>query len=406
MRTTRTSTALTILLPAFALACSSGTSEISEAANEQGSISVALGSASVDGTEYVLCEGTISIKGEGLDQQFDVTESLAQDTVVAESLPVGTYSVTLEDWTLCENVDSGLEPVDAVLVGESTVEVTVVAGNTVSMDFTLQLGRPSGDIAVGINVINAEDNAQDNNAQDNNAQGEEPTWTLVASKDTYVRTDLDIRRNDNYGCDFAFCVGTGRGGDGMPWGAADAMRAMIQFDLAAIPAPVAKALLRLRVVEDVRDASLEALVVSVHRIEPTPELTPWEEGNGAEATGYPKQCEHADPAHGVAWEGPPAGDQNNQPQPGSSDEVFASYGFPAAQVVKTGTVVDFDITALVNGWISGKYENYGLMLRALEASTAFKGIFFGAREGELFDYPDERRQPGPELLLFADEPNP
>ncbi len=52
-------------------------------------------------------------------------------------------------------------------------------------------------------------------------------------KDTYVRTDLDVRRNDNYGLQDFFELGTGRSGNDQ-YGAADAMRSLLQFNLSGI----------------------------------------------------------------------------------------------------------------------------------------------------------------------------
>ncbi|NET53765.1 MAG: hypothetical protein F6K09_35520 [Merismopedia sp. SIO2A8] len=45
-----------------------------------------------------------------------------------------------------------------------------------------------------------------------------PEVVLGASQDTYVRRNLDLRINDNYGFELNFGVGTGRGGDSRPIG--------------------------------------------------------------------------------------------------------------------------------------------------------------------------------------------
>ena len=77
---------------------------------------------------------------------------------------------------------------------------------------------------------------------------------LPAVADAYIRTDLDIRRNDNYGCQQFVMVGTSRGGGGIPFGGADAMRALIQFDLSAIPpGSVTSAILKLTILDAHRD---------------------------------------------------------------------------------------------------------------------------------------------------------
>jgi hypothetical protein len=55
--------------------------------------------------------------------------------------------------------------------------------------------------------------------------------SLPALADTYVRADLDVRKNDNYGHERTMNIGTGRGSSIGPAGAQDAMRSFVMFDL-------------------------------------------------------------------------------------------------------------------------------------------------------------------------------
>ena len=68
----------------------------------------------------------------------------------------------------------------------------------------------------------------------------------MVSANMYIRTDLDIRRNDNYGLQGFIEVGTSRGGGGiLRRGRRHA--GLIRFDVSALTQPVAKAELDLTV---------------------------------------------------------------------------------------------------------------------------------------------------------------
>jgi hypothetical protein len=83
------------------------------------------------------------------------------------------------------------------------------------------------------------------NAQDGNGDGivrcdigaleHQPSLlTFPAVADAYVRTDLDVRRNDKHGLQDYLQIGSGRGGAGKPFGAPDQMRALLRFDIGAL----------------------------------------------------------------------------------------------------------------------------------------------------------------------------
>jgi len=228
---------------------------------------------------------------------------------------------------------------------------------------------------------------------------------VSAAADAYVRTDLDVRRNDNYGQQEFIMVGTGRGGDGKPFGSADAMRSLIRFDLSRVP-PVrlTSALLELTLhsFDGIPSSSVFELpptfTVDVHRILDSSTLTPWVEGNGFEGDASPRPPMSTDPdtAFGVAWEG---SDANNFDQPLFAEEVTASLlvedvffsGDPAGQVVH------INVTDLVQDWLDGIASNQGLLLRDVTSEGYFRGIRFGAREGGLYGVPGAVT--GPRLLL-------
>jgi hypothetical protein len=267
--------------------------------------------------------------------------------------------------------------------------------------------------------------------------------TIDAEADTYIRTDLDIRRNDNYGCEGLIAVGTSRGGGGTSYGAPDAMRALVRFDLSGIGAkletrcsglvdnlvsavglghgypgewggarPVLeRAVLELTLVHapNTYDGGMpdSLYTVDVHRVTGPGPLTPfltWVEGNGREAdpsTPDGSGCEHVDPAFGVAWVGAlDSGDENNQPQPTFDPEVVASASIDQATDVG-GDVIRWEITPLARAWLDGSVPNHGLLLRDVTSDGSFRGVRFGAREGLIFSlYPDVVEPPRI-ILTFA-----
>ena len=263
----------------------------------------------------------------------------------------------------------------------------------------------------------------------------------------HIRTDLSVRRNDNYGCERSIAVGSSRGGGGIPYGDADAMRALIRFNLSNIydeindqcTDPVGRVAKRKNeaTLAEIDKCGFDELTlhrailqltllgapntfdqgsptsfytIDVHRLITAGSLSPfmtWIEGNGREAIPYTPEgsgCEHVDPAFGVAWDGADSrGDANNQSAPEFDREVVASSTIQQA-MAEGGEVVEWDITPLVSDWLNGTVENHGLILRDPTSDGWFRGIRFGAREGLLFDiYPDAVE--GPKLVLeFSSNP--
>ena len=219
------------------------------------------------------------------------------------------------------------------------------------------------------------------------------TTVIPASADTYIRTDLDVRRNDNYGMNQDMHLGTSRGGGGIPWGGADAERSLIRFDLSGLTHPVEQAVLDLTVYGYLyTEASPPIFTVDVHRIISSSPLTPWVEGNGYEGPnstmiGAPPGAVWTDDAYGVAWAG--AGDNsdpaasNNTTQPPFDPQTIA-HATVDASVAGAGTVIHWDITSLANAWIAGA-PNEGIMLTDPTSDGYFRELYFGTREGRLYN---------------------
>lgn len=224
---------------------------------------------------------------------------------------------------------------------------------------------------------------------------------LPAQADAAVRTDLDVRRNDNYGCEPTLIVGTSRGGGGIPFGGPDAMRSLIRFDLSSIvQGRVTSARLELTFAAFDNGLTTSVYQVDVHRIVDSGSRTPWVEGNGAEFLPTPPGCVGTDPSFGVAWAG--AGDNpdpdaaNNTTQPDFDPAVIATATVSQATALP-GDVFQWDITPVVQGWLNGTFPNFGLVLRDITADGSFRGVRFGSREAKIFNVPGA--VDGPRLVL-------
>ena len=147
-----------------------------------------------------------------------------------------------------------------------------------------------------------------------------------------------------------------------------------------------------------RDGVDQTYELSVHRVLPTEGRTPWIEGNGSEVTPAPPGVEWVDAAAGIAWTGAAdGGDANNQTQPEFAADASASLTLVQADHA-VGDVIRIDVTDLVRGWINGDYPNEGLVLRDT-GPGGFRQLWFGARDGLLRGYQDDRVQPGPRLVF-------
>jgi hypothetical protein len=232
--------------------------------------------------------------------------------------------------------------------------------------------------------------------------GGHSTLVLRAEADASVRTDLDARANDNYGCGMQPYVGASRGGGGIPYGKADAMRSLVRFDLSGVDEPVARATLKLtiRVRSGLPSGGNLRYTVDVHRIVESGTRTPWIEGNGSQNDVPPATCSGTGPAYGAAWIGDgDGGDSNNQTAPDFDPSAAAGAEFDDS-TCRAGTVVQWDITTLVNDWITRASSNFGLVLRDITSDGyTFKWIEFCSRE-DMALYPDDPNAgEGPVLLL-------
>lgn len=237
------------------------------------------------------------------------------------------------------------------------------------------------------------------------------TKTLTADADTLVRTDLDIRRNDNYGKQQILVVGTGRGGDGQPYGAADAMRSLVRFDLAGLPTePLISASLVLSVYQFGLGSPTSVFTIGAHRVVPSGMRTPWEEGNGFEGwpVGAPAGSVDVDTAFGVAWAGagdnPDPSSENNKTQP-DFDAVAEATTLVDRATTVSGDLIQWNVTGLVKKWMRADVPNLGLMLRDATSAGDFREVYFDAKDGAALTVPDPKWHAAPRLLLvFQAEP--
>jgi len=206
---------------------------------------------------------------------------------------------------------------------------------------------------------------------------------LEAAKDAYIRKDLAVRQNDNYGRQEFMTVGTGR----EPFGEPDAMRGIVQFDLAKVPlAQFQQAKLRLTLHSFDNGAASSTYRLEAHRVIDGP-LAVWNEGNGYEGSGGAPASTDPDSAYGIAWSG--AGDNpdpfalDNETQPGFDRLIVASTTVNQGSA-RAGDIIDLDVTSLVAAWLSGSTSNLGIMLTDSASDGLFRGIRLGAREGKLF----------------------
>ncbi|MEI6028896.1 MAG: DNRLRE domain-containing protein [Betaproteobacteria bacterium] len=229
--------------------------------------------------------------------------------------------------------------------------------------------------------------------------------TLPVEADTFIRTDVDARRNDNYGKQQMLLIGTGRGGGGMPYGAADAERSLLRFDLSGQPSePLISAKLVLSVYEDLFGSKEVFYTLGAHRVIASGIRTPWQEGNGFEGwpVGAPPASVDVDSAFGVAWAGtgdnPDPSAANNTTQP-DYDAVAEATTLVNRATTTSGDIVQWDLTGLVNRWRAGTTPNLGLVLRDPTTAGDYRELRFDAKDGANLSIPDPKWHVGPRLLL-------
>lgn len=230
-----------------------------------------------------------------------------------------------------------------------------------------------------------------------------PTLTLKADADTYVRADLVVRKNDNYGMQDFIEVGTGRADVSQAEGAADKMRALLHFNTGVLP--------RLRLDGAVLETTLHSYdngtsgsvyTIDAHRVA-TPWATPGGEGNGFEGSRpakAPANLTDPDGAFGVAWLGAPLNPDpfaaNNGTQPGFDAAVLATQ-VVSQQSNAPGDKLQWDITTLTRAWLDGTAGNNGVVLTDATGDVLFRGVRMGSREGEAYGLPSSVS--GPRLAL-------
>lgn len=219
--------------------------------------------------------------------------------------------------------------------------------------------------------------------------------------DTYVRTDLDARRNDNYGLQEFMSVGSGRGGDGKPYGSPDAMRSLIfgfqpnelpnsEYSIGTLPKnePISSVVLEMAIqgfpAGSGQTYTLDVYPTIDYGSAPQP-FFPLE-GNGIE-NGPPGSVD-PDAAEGIAWSG---SDQNSDPDASNNytQPKFAANPIARATVSQNmsgpGTVVRWDITRFVLDYRAGKVAwAGGFVFRDTSSSNGqFRYINFHSKDSPL-----------------------
>lgn len=220
-----------------------------------------------------------------------------------------------------------------------------------------------------------------------------PTLTLKADADTYVRADLAIRENDNYGKQDFIEVGTGRADGSQTEGAADKMRALTHFNTSVLP--------RLRLNSAVLETTLHSYdngaagsvyTIDAHRVS-TSWTLPGAEGNGFEGQrppGASPTLTDPDAASGVAWRGTPQNPDpfaaNNTTQPAFDAAVLATQ-IVNQQTNVRGDKLQWDITPAAQAWLNSPAGNNGVALTDARSDVLFRGLRMGSREGEAYGLP-------------------
>jgi hypothetical protein len=220
------------------------------------------------------------------------------------------------------------------------------------------------------------------------------TDTLFPEKDTYVRSDLTVRSNDNYGLGDVLVVGNHRESIGPldkdesigPFDkyAPDGIRSLLYFPVKRGSALVKKATLTMTLYKIWSFAPPQNYIVTVHRIIPSGSRTPWVEGNGCERNIgdlNPENAQTVDLASGVAWIGNgDGGDPNNITQPDFDPQALGTLQVSDLENSNEERV-EIDVTELVNMWLSGKAENEGLLLKDSSLNNdSFKHLFFYSKD--------------------------
>ncbi len=228
--------------------------------------------------------------------------------------------------------------------------------------------------------------------------GAQASVIVEASADSYVRADGWA--NDNFGCTPEIAVGS-RYGSAPFYG-------LIQFDLASLAGrPIASARLQLTIWGWGWGTTASIHRIQVHRLLPTAGRTPWIEGIGTAGPQWVpgNVCIFSDNTGGVSW----VTELKTHVAPPVQVIQYPDYDpAPSAMIAinrvsyPVGSVVELDITGLVQGWLSGSYANFGLLLRDANSVGTEQLVGFGARDGLLRNIWDRGTVPpvaGPRLIV-------
>jgi chitodextrinase len=171
---------------------------------------------------------------------------------------------------------------------------------------------------------------------------------------------IDGRPDENWGGNASIAVG--KYGSGEPGAlVTDTQRSLIRFDLTGIPNGIDLVEARLRCYYFLRE-STEPVEVAAYRV-----TKHWVEGTQSlPGNQNGSSCWNAARLNELAWSGPGASAASNQAQ--NDDPNFDRFATAEATATLTeiNTWYEWDLTRAVEQWLSGAWNNEGVLLQALD----------------------------------------
>ncbi len=161
----------------------------------------------------------------------------------------------------------------------------------------------------------------------------------------------------------------------------DVNRTLLRFDCSRIPARARVHAARLRIY-CLATAAWEPVTISAHRV-----CRAWTEGGARNAAPETGAATWSAAALGLRpWAAPGAGGAAPPASPGAECCTNGAdiCGEPIASAVISyaGTWIEWDLTAAVQAWVSGRWPNHGLLLKAAAETTTSTSWFYSAEQPE------------------------
>jgi lysophospholipase L1-like esterase/chitodextrinase len=183
---------------------------------------------------------------------------------------------------------------------------------------------------------------------------------------------IDTRNTDNWGS--ADTIGVGQHGSG-PAGAlvTDVARSLIRFDVSHIPAGIDITSARLQCFNHIRESS-EPVEVAAYRV-----TKHWVEGTRTAPSPQNGASCWDDAQLGILpWSAPGVSSASDQAQ--NNDPDFDRYATPEDTAILTDEDVwyEWDLTRAVEEWISGNWNNDGVLLEVLVEGPNTRRTFYSS----------------------------